>query len=227
MIRAKLFGDWEKAKMILNNSAGVTRAIHRAVLMEAQQARRDIVIGIRDQAPAGQPFQQLAPLTLALRKAKGFRGTKALIVTGSLLKAITVKSVGPGRAFVGVLRSARGPDGRELVNVARINEFGATFTIRVTPRMRRYIMFLMRKYYGKQKSGKLQGRDKKTGRYLKGTRWSPSGRGNLSKGAMVIRIPPRPFIRPVIQRILDNPTAARDRLTRRIAIFMKLSIGKP
>jgi hypothetical protein len=222
MIRAKLTGDWEKARTILNNSSGVTAAINIAVLREAQQARRDMIKGITEQAPAGQQFTPLAAITLALRKAKGFRGTKALIVTAQLRNSITTKNVAPGMVFVGVLKNAQGSDGRQLYNIARVHEMGATIVIRVTPRMRVWLMTMLRK------SGfgvRIQGRDKR-GRYKKAA-FVPHGLGGLAKGIIIVKIPARPFLQPVINRIIANPKAAQARLTLRIAQHLKLTMGRP
>jgi len=54
-------------------------------------ARESIQNTIRSQGSSGDPserFEDLSPVTLKLRKAKGFVGKKSLIVTGSLLNSI-------------------------------------------------------------------------------------------------------------------------------------------
>lgn len=219
-IKTKLFGDWQKSKTLLNNATGVTAAMHAAVMVEAQGARRAMVKGIRNQSPAGQDFLPLSPITLAIRRAKGFRGTKALIVTGALIKSIQVKTVGPGVVFVGVLRNARSADGKLLFNIARVNELGTTITIRVTPRMKAWLMIQLRDHFMKGK----RGRDRRSGRYTKG-RFIPSGRGQLRRGVILIRIPPRPFVRPVIEDIIKDPKALAARFTLRVA--RRLGLAPP
>lgn len=224
MIKAKLFGDWEKARTILNNVEGMRNAIDSAVLAEAHHARREIIKGITSQSPGGRDFVKLSKLTLVLRRAGGFRGSKALIVTASLRNSVTVKRVDRGRAFVGVLRGAQRPDGSEQFNVARVHEMGATITIRVTPRMRKWLMATLREA---NLGNKGQGRDKRSGRYTKG-RWRPSGgSGGLARGVLVIRIPARPYIQPVIERIYSDPIALQQRFAMRISQRMKLTLGKP
>lgn len=214
MIRAKLIGDWSKAGAILGDVAKVKAAIDWAVMQEAQQARRDIVKGITAQAPGGQQFAALSAITLALRKAKGFGGKKTLIVTSGLRNSITVKRFGLGRAFVGVMRGARSKDGRELFNVARIHENGGTVVIRVTPKMKRYLMMQLRK----SGFGVKAGRDKR-GKFTKGSA------GQISSGVLVIHIKARPFIRPVIERIESKPAEMKKRLTQRISRKLGLTLG--
>ena len=76
-------GDWALASRILTGAAPrVRRAMDRAVLQEAHFLRGKIVEGIVAQAPAGQTFRPLAPTTLAVRRFKRFRGTKALLNRG-------------------------------------------------------------------------------------------------------------------------------------------------
>lgn len=223
-LKAQLTGDWEKARTILNNIPQVRAAIDWAVVQEAHEARRRIVRGITDQAPGGKQFQELAALTKILRRQKGFRGTKALIVSAALRNSITVKNVGRGRAFVGVLRGQESPDGKQLFNIARVHEVGATVVIKVTPRMRRFLMAMLRRA-GLGARGQ-KGRDK-TGRYTK-RRWRPAGgAGGVAKGVVVVQIPARPFISPVIQDMLSNPAELQRRLAMRIAYRMRLTLGKP
>lgn len=224
-LRAKLTGDWEKARTILNNISQVRAAMDWAVVQEAHEARRRIVRGITDQAPAGKQFKELAKFTLFLRRVKGFRGSKALIVTATLRNSITVKPLGRGRAFVGVMRGQETPDGKQLFNIARVHEVGATIIVKVTPRMRNWLMLMLRKGGFGSKTAKA--RDKATGRYTK-RKWHPAGgAGGVSRRVIVIRIPPRPYIRPVIEEMLSNPQELQRRIAMRFAYRMRLSLGKP
>lgn len=230
MIKAKLFGDWEKARTILNNVEGVRKAIDSAVLAEAHYARREIVKGITKQSPGGKDFLPLGKLTLLLRRARGFRGTKALIVTATLRNSITVQPAGRGRAFVGVLRTTQRPDGKELFNIARVHEMGATIVIRVTPRMRAWLMATLREANGNRMGGMVgqRGRDNQSGRFTAAPRWKPSGgRGGIARGVLVIRVPARPYIQPVIEKIYSDPAAVRQRFAMRISQRLKLTLGKP
>ena len=122
-------------------------------------------------------------------------GTKSLIVTAALRNAISVLAKGDA-AFVGVLRTARGRNGRSLVDVARIQELGSDpIAIRMTPAMRRYLFALLRE------AGK-----------------TPSGKGS-GRGVVVVRIPARPFLRPAFKAWSRG---VRQRFLRRVGRSMKL-----
>jgi hypothetical protein len=178
---------------------------------------------MRDQAPGGVPFLPLAQLTLLLRRARGFRGTKALIETGTLMGSVVVRPAGKGRAFVGVLRTAKSSSGKDLFNIARIQEMGGVVVIRQTARMHRWLMRALRRA---RLGVKIQGRSVR-GKYEK-SKWQPSARsGGGASGVIIIRIPARPYIRPVIIRILSNPRALRERLIRRIARRLDFPVQKP
>ncbi|RTL06447.1 hypothetical protein EKK58_05700 [Candidatus Dependentiae bacterium] len=111
MIRTRRVGQWNEASRIAFTMVDrFKKALEMAVLKEAHFLRGKMVQGISSQAPGGKAFVPLSPLTLALRKAMGFGGSKALIRTGALRAAITAIRV-PGaspRAFVGILRQAKG-----------------------------------------------------------------------------------------------------------------------
>lgn len=225
MLKMSLTGDWALAKSILSKSAQLKAAINDAVLQEAHQARRDIIKGITEQAPAGKQFDPLSPMTLALRRAKGFRGKKILMVTGGLRNAITVKRTGAGAVYVGVLRSAKSKDGKQLFNIARVQELGGVIVIRVTPRMRKWLMIQLRKvgYGTREKSDQKRG----AGGRFKKKAFVASGGGQLSQGVLIIKIPARPFIAPVIEKILSDPTGLKRRMGHRIAKSMNMALGKP
>lgn len=225
MLKMSLTGDWGAVKSILSKSAQLKHAINDAVMQEANQARRDIIKGITEQAPAGKQFDPLSPMTLALRKAKGFRGNKILMVTAGLRNSVTVKKAGPGVVFVGVLRSAKGKGGKQLYNVAKVHEMGAVIVIRVTPRMRMWLMIQLRKVgYGTRVKSD-QKRD--TGGRFKKKKFLASGNGQLSQGVIVIKIPARPFIAPVIEKILSDPAGLKRRMGHRVAKSMNMALGKP
>jgi hypothetical protein len=128
-------------------------AIDRATAQEAQLLRRVIVQGLRDQAPGGKAIRPLSPMTIALRKlprkssksGAARRGsTKSLINNGDLLGSVNDRRAGYAWHTVGVHRGERGRDGRDLVNIAAIHEYGTRkYTITVTPKMHRFSIFLM------------------------------------------------------------------------------------
>jgi hypothetical protein len=220
VLKVRMIGDWKRARAFLDDSHSLKAAIDQAVFAEAQDVRRKIVKGITNQAPGGKKFAELSAMTLALRKARGFRGTKALLVTASLRNAINVKRQGPGRAFVGVMRGARTKDGKNLVNIAAVHEFGMVVVVRVTPKMRAYLMAALTKAGFGEKVG---GRD--SGGRFKKHKFKSSGTGMLSRGVLVIKIPARPFIGPVIEELKKNPEAVRKRLALRIGQRLGLALS--
>lgn len=107
-------GQWNKK---------AERAVERSVHRSAQYLRRQIVQGIRSQAPGGKRFKPLKPETVARKKS-----SKALINHGDLIRSVNVTRVASGRQivfFVGVHRNAVGKDGQSLANIAEIHEDGS------------------------------------------------------------------------------------------------------
>ena len=91
MINVKKIGAWSQVGRLLASAPQrVNAAFDKALLQEAQFLRTKIVEGIREQAPGGQAFTPLAPTTLAIRRFRGFSGTKALVVQGDLRNSISV-----------------------------------------------------------------------------------------------------------------------------------------
>ena len=182
-------GEWAAArKLLAAMPTQVKPAVRRALLQEAHALRGVIVDGIVAQAPGGAPFQPLAALSIVARKLGGFGGTKALIRRGDLLGAIAVVAT-DDHIFIGVPRAARTRAGDHLADVAQAHEYGTDpIVIPITPRMRRFLAVLFRA----------------AGRSL-----PPRGSG---KGAVVVQIPPRPFLRPAFaafqrrftERVLDR-----------------------
>ena len=191
-------GDWALARRILAEGPMKLKAsVGTALRQEAEVLRKEIVTGITDQAPGGEPFKPLSPLTLAARKLVGFGGTKALMVRGDLRNSIATIIQGD-EAFVGVPRKARGKDGKSVVDVAQTQEFGAgPIVIPMTPAMRRFLFAMLRKA-GKEPSG---------------------GSG---KGVVVVTIPARPFLRPAF-RVFEK--GVQKRFLGRVAALMGLAAG--
>jgi hypothetical protein len=195
-VRLNKIGQWPLARRILAGGRRVKDAIDKAVLQEAQFFRTKIVEGLREQAPGGQPFAPLAPTTLAIRRFRGFKGTKALMVRGDLRNSITVVRQ-PGGVFVGVLRTARGKGGQSLVNVAAVHEFGSRpITIKLTPKARRFLHAAFR----------AAGLD------------APAS-DRPATGIAVIKVPARPFLRPVFEKYGDAEEVSKrflDRVARNL-----------
>lgn len=187
------FGDWNKVRVALSSGPKeIMRASRRALLQEGHFLRGKIVEGITKQAPAGEAFRPLSPYTLAIRKATGFTGTKALIERGDLRRSVAVKETSAG-VFVGVHRNAVASSGRRLVNIAEVHEFGSKpIVIRMTDRMRRFLAMAFRR-------AELPERDRN------GT------------GIIVVQIPARPFIRPVFRKFAPG---TKERFEKRLKLLL-------
>lgn len=183
-------GDWVEARKLLTAAPlRLKAAVDVALRQEAQTLRKEIVQGITKQAAGGKSFQPLSPLTLAARRFGNFKGTKALLVRADLRNAISA-IVKRGEAFVGVPRKARGQDGQPTIDIARLNEFGSDpIVIPITPKMRRFLFALYREAGVKRAGG--------------------SG-----KGVVVVRVPPRPFLRPAFNRFKKS---AQHRFLNRVS----------
>lgn len=188
-------GDWAVARRLLR--AGPIRfkaAVGRALRQEAQLLRNEIVQGLTKQAPGGHPLVAPSPLTLAAREMKGRGGTKALLVRGDLRNSVSAIVQGD-EAFIGVPRKARGEEGKALVDVAQIQEFGfGPIVIPMTPAMRRFLFALLRR-----------------------ADLEPSG--GSGKGIVIINIPARPFLRPAFQKFSQG---AQARFLARVAALSGL-----
>ena len=183
-------GDWALARRILSGApAKMKVAVNLALRQEAELLRKEIVQGITKQAPGGESFKPLSPLTLAARKMAGFGGTKALMVRGDLRNAISAIVKGD-EAFVGVPRKAKDKQGKPVIDVAKVHEFGAgPFVVPMAPAMRRYLFAL----YAKAGNARSKG---------------------TGKGVVVIRIPARPFLRPAFKAFSKD---VQKRFLRRVA----------
>jgi hypothetical protein len=202
-IRVTKIGDWSLARRILSGaSRRVKDAIDKAVLQEAQFFRTKIVEGLRSGAPGGQALQPLAPTTLAIRRFRGFKGTKPLVVHRDLRNSIAVVRQADG-VFVGVLRTAKGKGGQSLVNIAAVHEFGSrAIAVKLTPKMRRFLHAVSRS----------AGLD------------APAG-DKPSTGIAVIRIPARPFLRPVFEEH-GQPKDVSRRFLDRVAKLLGSDFGR-
>lgn len=189
-------GDWRRAAQILAGSpAKLSSAVSKALQQEAHKLRAEIVQGLTQQAPGGEAITPPAASTLAARRLQGFGGTKALIVRADLRNSVAVV-VRRGEVFIGVPRSARGADGRSLVQIAEIHEFGSAPTvIPMTDAMRRFLFVLFK---------------------ASGQRPAQGGAG---RGVVVTQTPARPFLRPAFERFKQG---AQRRFIARVAELMEL-----
>jgi hypothetical protein len=177
--KIKLYGDWHNATSTLTNySQRYGKVANQAVYQEALYLAGEVRKGIIKQRPGkGPPFLPLSKWTIASRQLKNFSGTKALIHKADLLNSIDAHKIG-NQVLVGVLRTATNSRGGSLVNIGYVQEFGSRpILIHVTPKMARYLFVLQKKLgitHGKKEPGETHGAK-----------------------ILVIKIPARPFLRPV------------------------------
>ncbi len=177
MIGVQLTGQWQKAGRILENlDKRFEAAAMKAVLQEAHFIRLKVIQNITDGgATAGAPFAPLSPLTMMIRRFRGFGGGKPLIVTGALRGSVVVLKLGRGAVAVGMNRkSASG------VNLALLHEEGSESMRRMTAKQRRFLAAAFR---------------------ASGQRFGDTGGGG---GMLRIRIPARPYFGPVVAKFAKS-----------------------
>lgn len=129
--KSKLEGDWDALLSVLAKSP-IKKAIELTCNRVGIAAAAAVKKGIRDGAPGGKKF---APLSDFTKARKG--STKPLIDNGDLLGSISHQVLSSNEVWVGALRGTRTKDGKDIVDIAAVHEFGAT--IKVTPKMRGYL----------------------------------------------------------------------------------------
>jgi hypothetical protein len=203
-------GNWERARSLLAAGPARLRGALGALLeQEAQILRGQIIEGLKNQAPGGKALPPLAATTLASRRVVGAGGSKALLRRGTLPEAIVVRRSGL-EAFVGVSGGASGGTGaggggrggagggggKSAADLAKLHEFGAgPFVVRLSLKARRFL-FAMLRQSGQERGGSEGG----------------------GRGVAVIRIPPRPFLRPAFE-------AYRKGIRGRIALQVARLLG--
>lgn len=198
-------GQWtEKTRALKKAELKTRKCLDRALKQEGEFLRKQVVQGVRKQAPGGKKFQKTSRNTRRTRRFKNFKGSKALIRTGDLVGSVKVVKK-PLGVFVGILRTAKASNGQELVNIARIHEEGSRpITIKMTPKMRRFLFAM----FGGRRRKRLIG---------------PREGG---VGIIVIRIPPRPIFKPVFAKF-GKPAVIRPRFIARFQLCMGPEFGVP
>jgi hypothetical protein len=178
----KLTGKWAALSHALSKSGPAIEAeVGKATRLNAHVA----AAGIRREIKAGIP-PALAPLTRRIK-----RRTKPLVDRGDLWHAVTGTVFSWRLAYAGILRTAKGKDGKSVFNLAYLQHQGET--IPVTPRMR--AMFRRLAGASRAKSGAgLTGRALALWKRNPNLRWRP-----LKPTTTHLKIPGRPFVRYALQ----------------------------
>ncbi len=119
--------------------------------------------------------------------ARSNGSSRPLVKSGDLRNSIHAEMDGPNRAFIGINKSSG------KANIAAVHEFGATIVQVMTPKQRRFLFGVL----------------------FKGAAKTAAGGG--VKGFIFIRIPARPFIRPVFES--EGPGAPA-RFAKRLAALL-------
>lgn len=174
-------GDWSRVTRVLSTlSAHAPTMIESAVKAEAERAAK----AVRDNIDSGgklggAQWAPLSPLTLALApNAKPLQGKN-----GELRDAVKAFKVRKGQYMIGVKRGARGRSGVDLLTIASVHENGAQFNIAWTPARLRAFWGLVRNLIGKRRP------------YVR------RGRGPSGSQSSAVRIPARPFLRPMLNKM--------------------------
>lgn len=192
-----LTGDWAEVGRILRvNQARLPLVIDRVVKAESERLAKMIRLGITRQSPGGKKLRRPAASTILGRRLAGVRGSLALVSSRKMLRSISARRTGLAAFFVGVPRKRAGSI--DMARIAQINEEGmGPVIVRISPKMRRFLHVLF----------------SRTG--------DAAPRGGERPGFIVIRIPARPFIGPVV----DHEMAPRRALPRMERRFSKMTGG--
>lgn len=197
--------QWERA-ISLTAGAGerIKAAMTTALFQEAHHLRAVMVAQFDNGVAAdGTPWKPLSPLALAVRRFTGFAGTKILVRSATLRNNISVIPVADG-FFIGISRKARRGDGKDPVDIAKVQEGGASFTMTMTAKQRAFLFAAIAKAgLSRTSSGK---------RGAGGGPWT-----------VTITIPARPFIAPVFDSI--NQSAFESRIRDRMAKLLGGDFG--
>jgi hypothetical protein len=197
-LRIELTGDWDEARSVLRRGPLlVRRAMDEVLQAEARHAADVMGQALENGGPEGRKTRPLKPLTLLARRLAGIRGDAPLYATRTMRRAMVVNRI-PRGYFAGVpsLRYR----GRDLARIAKVHEYGAgPYLVKMTLKMRRFLFGVLFK-------------DRPVGRRSRGGK----------AGYIMVRIPARPFVRPVARREF-----AMSRLVPRVGrAFMRATRGR-
>lgn len=192
-ISVKLAGDWDKLKFLISAAhfkPAMQAAIGRATAINALIIKREVRKNLKTGSYA-TGREKNRPLTMMIKGS-----SRALVDTGQLFQAITSKVNSWDSAEIGVARTSR------QKNTALIVHEGSV--VKVSAKMRALFIVLAEASDGTRDPSSLRGRAAEL--YAR----QPKGWKALKPSTKVIKIPPRPFIREVVEssaiakRIAEN-----------------------
>lgn len=217
-------GDWDMTEKLLRRLKQSDKLMKGIVAAEARHAARLVLQNLNSRGKlTGTTWPKLKRATLKLKKRKSI-----LMETKQMANAITAIQVGDGKWFIGVssgeMHKGRGGS-ITLAKLAATHENGAVITQVWTPKQMRAFFAIMAKIGMRRlsrRTAKKAVRPQRArgpdGRYAKLPR-SPARKGIT----VVIRIPPRPFIYPVLEKLYDGAQSEVERrIMRRLESALKI-----
>jgi hypothetical protein len=197
-VAVKFTGSWQKAQNLLGNKHGIATAFKKAVVAEGKILETEIKKTLTSQGESsGESWSPLSRLTLLVRRLRGNASSKALLETGDLRREVDTKEVSEG-AFVGVPHGPVSFRGLPFSTIAKMNEEGATFAVKVTPAMQALFFAALRE----------------AGVRVNSNSGGSGGSGSpFQQGVWIIRIPPRPFLKPSFEKYSKE----RDKIQARVS----------
>lgn len=210
-INIRRYGNWKGLTRAIEQLDPITfqAAADKALDDEAEMVARGIKKNIETQGRfAGKPFSPPKKITLISRRMRGNMRRRSLFETGKLADSFEVVRQGKHSRRVQVKRGLKGTHKGKKVTlrkIAAMNENGASFAIKITPSMAKFLAILTRNTLGR------------------GTAEKGYGGGG---GVAMITIPPRPFVKPVHKKYYGNREKAKRRMQLAIAKNFRLMGGK-
>lgn len=229
-LKVKSTGDWAKVHERLSTLQRGQRVWEKVVEGEAKYAANLIRKNLATRGKlTGTTWPRLKRLTWKAKKSK-----RVLFETGRMAGAITHERVGTGW-FIGIVSNAKVPGTSITVrDQATIHEFGTVIIQRWTAKQRRAFFALLRKWGEARRGGSKRKLSKKARAAKAAARESSlkealdsyerRGKPIPSAGkdiVVVIKIPARPFVFPVLERCYVN---ARDEVEARILEKLKAAL---
>lgn len=197
-------GDWVEVEKLLRNLKRTSRLMDKIIATEARAAAKLVQRNLKSRGKlTGTTWPRLRPLTRKLKKSK-----KMLQETGALHDAITATKVEGSKWFIGITSTAQHKGkggGLALAKLARVHEEGATIVQVWSPKQARAFFALLSKAGRTRVSRSKAAVARRAGARRRGLkalgRKAEHQPGGLT---VVIRIPARPFIGPVLDVLYIN-----------------------
>lgn len=217
-------GDWAEAEKLLRNLKRTSKLMSGIIASEARAAAKLVQRNLKSRGKlTGTTWPRLRPLTRKLKKSK-----RMLQETGALHDAITATKVDGDKWFIGVTSTAQHKGkggGISLVKLAQVHEEGATIVQVWSPKQARAFFALLAKAGRSRVSRSKAAVARRSATRRRGLKALGRKAEHQAGGlTVVIRIPPRPFVGPVLEVLyLSAQTAVEKRIMDRLVSALELS----